>query len=217
MQTDITDSNFNDKLKKLDEIRINVKSDYNNYKKSIINTFKQLIKRKGDTLGGINLYLITIDRLTNVTKLILSKIFLLFELIFDLTKDINFKNLFDDFNTYFKNNSIDINTIDDNNCKKLYIFYNLFISILKDNTVTINIKEVKKKLVEEFCVNRKLDQFFLEKQINLIEDANPNKDKYKEELNKLIQLIKDSPIEIGNDDNDDNVVEDDEEEEDDDI
>ena len=199
--TEIDDNNFDDELKKIEEEidTMIVKDIYKKNTKIIHKTFKNLLQRDGKILG-FTTYLLNNNDLKN-KKNILAKIFELFQEIYEnynYTKIINFLNKGKEKQTKI--------------FKALYIFYDLFIDILKDKLTPII--KIKQELVKMFS-EKKLDENFLEEQINLINDINVNKKNYNTKLNKLKQLIEEAKNDGETKDSEEEYYDDDEEEEED--
>ena len=199
--TEIDDNNFDDELKKIEEEidTMIVKDIYKKNTKIIHKTFKNLLQRDGKILG-FTTYLLNNNDLKN-KKNILAKIFELFQEIYE---NNNFKNIIN-----FLNKGKEKQT---KIFKALYIFYDLFIDILKD--ISIPIIKIKQELVKMFS-EKKLDENFLEEQINLINDINVNKKNYNTKLNKLKQLIEEAKNDGETKDSEEEYYDDDEEEEED--
>jgi len=199
--TEIYDNNFDDELKKIEE-KIDtmiVKYIYKKNTKIIHKTFKNLLQRDGKILG-FTTYLLNNNDLKN-KKNILAKIFELFQEIYE---NNNFKNIIN----FLKKDKEKQTKI----FKALYIFYDLFIDILKDKLTPII--KIKQELVKMFS-EKKLDEKFLEEQINLISDNNVNKKNYNTKLNKLKQLIEEAKNDGETKDSEEEYYDDDEEEEED--
>ena len=199
--TEIYDNNFDDELKKIEEEidTMIVKDIYKKNTKIIHKTFKNLLQRDGKILG-FTTYLLNNNDLKN-KKNILAKIFELFQEIYE---NNNFKNIIN----FLKKDKEKQTKI----FKALYIFYDLFIDILKDKLTPII--KIKQELVKMFS-EKKLDENFLEEQINLISDNNVNKKNYNTKLNKLKQLIEEAKNDGETKDSEEEYYDDDEEEEED--
>jgi len=175
--TTITNENFDEELQKIYDKTLNVKDDYKKSKDYIRETFKKLLERPKKYLGYIGST--TLRELTEITsskKIILAKIFELFQEIFVYN--------FDNFINFLKDQGKDDTS---NKFKALKNFYELLIEILKNGNVN---NDIKITLVQEFCgvKQHSLDESILEKQINLIKDEKI-KGEFNTKLEKLKKLI----------------------------
>ena len=204
----INKKNFNTKLlefyNRIDEMK--VKQNYHNSETHIQDTFKKILQGNKNIFGKFDI--ITLEKLElGSKKILLLKIFILFQIIFVENND------FDWFIAFLSN---DIN-ITSNIFKALEAFYDLFIKIL--NIKTEN--DIKKELVEKFCgINHELDFDILELNIDKISNQQ-EKGKLIKDLVELKKKIKKAKKDEDGDDNkekeedgDDNKEEDDEEDED---